>query len=136
MTTRDVKAEQLAESLRQCGPLARESDGRDELWLTVQDVVCTRTTCHIVPMGSTSPVSVTPEHSTDELLAAMEWLVAHEAHARAMAPRELFIMLRGVATRGALGSARAAQADALHGMTHVSPGEPVVFADLEMSEVA
>ncbi|KRC90081.1 hypothetical protein ASE25_11365 [Terrabacter sp. Root85] len=136
MTTRDVKAEQLAESLRQCGPLAQVSDGRDDLWLTIQEVVCTRSTCHIVPMGSTSPVWVTPEHSTDELIAAMEWLVAHEAQARAMAPRELFIMLRGVATRGALGSARAAQADALHGMTHVSPGEPVVFADLEMSEVA
>lgn len=38
--------------------------------------------------------------------------------------------------RGATGSARAAQADALHGLTHVAPGNPVVFADVERREAA
>ena len=37
-------------------------------------------------------------------------------------------MLRGVAVRGKHGSARTAQADALHGMTGVAPGRPVTFA--------
>jgi hypothetical protein len=102
----------------------------------VRDLVCTRGLCRVVPMGSRAAVPVTSEHATDELIAAMEWLRVHEDEAREMAPRELFIRLRGVATRGALGSARAAQADALHGMTHVSPGEPVVFAEFDWTEVA
>ena len=136
MTINDVKAERLTETLRGCPPLAQPSAQRDALWLAVQELVCTRGVCFIVPMGSSSAVHVTAEHSTDELLAAMEWLTSHEDRARGMAPQQLFIMLRGVATRGAIGSARAAQADALHGMTHVSPGDPVVFADFDMPEVA
>ena len=136
MTDRDVKAEQLAYALARCDSLAVPSAAKDELWLTIRELVCTRSLCRIVPMGSTSAVPVTAEHSTDELIAAMEWLRGHEDEAREMAPLALFKMLRGVATRGALGSARAAQADALHGMTHVRPGEPVVFADFDWTEVA
>ena len=72
-------------------------------------------------------IAVTSEHATDELIAAMEWLIGHEDQARAMAPLRLFIMMRGVATRSSLGSGRAARADALHGMTNVSPGDAVAW---------
>ena len=136
MTGQEAKAREIADALARCRPLGEPCPERDDLWVTVRDSICTKGLCLVVPMGSSSPVPVTPEHATDELLAAMEWLGSHERLARSMEPQQLFIMLRGVATKGALGSARAAQADALHGMTHVSPGEPVVFADLEMSEVA
>ncbi|KJK11742.1 hypothetical protein UB45_10810 [Terrabacter sp. 28] len=136
MNRQDPKATELADALAGCDQLTLRSDERDDLWMTVRDVVCTRGLCLVVPMGSSSPVPVTAEHATDELIAAMDWLQSHEREARAMSPQQLFIMLRGVATKGALGSARAAQADALHGMTHVRPGEPVVFSDLERAEVA
>ena len=136
MNRQDLKATDLAAALARCEPLSQPSAARDELWITVRDLICTRGLCLVVPMGSSSPVPVTAEHATDELIAAMDWLQSHEREARAMSPQQLFIMLRGVATKGALGSARAAQADALHGMTHVSPGEPVVFADLDRAEVA
>jgi hypothetical protein len=136
MTRHEMKVQMLATRLAECPSLEQWSAERDELWLGVRDLVCTRGLCLIVPMGSSSPVPVTPEHSTDELIAAMEWLSTHEEEARRMLPSELFKMLRGVATRGALGSARAAQADSLHGLTHVSPGEPVIFAELDHAEVA
>lgn len=58
----------------------------------------------------------------------MSWLVDHERDARLMDQVGLFKMLRGVAVRGKHGSARAVQADALHGMTGVRPGHPVNFA--------
>jgi hypothetical protein len=136
MTGQEAKATELMDALARCKPLDQASPERDELWVTVREAICTKGLCLVVPMGSSSPVPVTAEHSTDELIAAMDWLRTHESEARAMAPKRLFIMMRGVATKGALGSARATQADALHGMTHVSPGEPVVFADLERAEVA
>ena len=136
MTGQDLKAKALADALARCGTLSQPSPERDELWITVRESVCTKGLCLVVPMGSSAPVPVTADHATDELIAAMDWLRTHESEARAMAPQRLFIILRGVATKGALGSARAAQADALHGMTHVSPGEPVVFAYLERAEVA
>lgn len=136
MTGQDLKAKTLADALARCGTLSQPSSERDELWITVRETVCTKGLCLVVPMGSSAPVPVTADHATDELIAAMDWLRTHESQARAMAPQQLFIMLRGVATKGAFGSARAAQSDALHGMTHVRPGEPVVFADLDRSEVA
>lgn len=136
MTGQDLKANALVDALAHCGALGEPSPQRDELWVTVRETVCTKGLCLVVPMGSSSPVPVTADHATDELIAAMDWLRTHESQARAMAAKQLFIMLRGVATKGALGSARAAQSDALHGMTHVRPGEPVVFAALDRSEVA
>lgn len=65
---------------------------------------------------------VTADHATAELIAAMTWFFAHVQQARAMLPLELFVALRGVATRGARGSARAVQSDLLHGMTGVPAG--------------
>jgi len=51
----------------------------------------------------------------------------HERDARLMDLDALFRTLRGVAVRGKQGSARAAQTDALHGMTGVAAGRPVTF---------
>jgi hypothetical protein len=80
-------------------------------------------------MGSSTPQEVGGEDARHvELLAAMSWLVDHERTARAMDHDGLFRMMRGVAVRGKHGSARTAQADALHGMTEVAAGRPVVFA--------
>ncbi len=53
-----------------------------------------------------------------------------------MPPLRLFVRLRGVATRGSQGSGRAAQADALHGLTNVAPGNPVRWSDADPNEVA
>lgn len=109
-------------------PLRWPSTERDRLWLTVREAVCTRGRIRACPMGSTAPQDVGGDDSRqDELLAAMSWLTEHEQEARRLPPDELFRHLRGVAVRGKSGSARAAQADALHGMTGVTPGNPVSF---------
>jgi hypothetical protein len=80
-------------------------------------------------MGSSTPQEVGGEDARHvELLAAMSWLVDHERNARALDQDGLFRMMRGVAVRGKHGSARCAQADALHGMTEVAAGRPVTFA--------
>ena len=80
-------------------------------------------------MGSSTPQEVCGQDARHiELLAAMNWLVDHERDARLMDQDELLRILRGVAVRGKHGSARAAQADALHGMTGVATGRPVTFA--------
>jgi hypothetical protein len=87
-------------------------------------------------MGSSSRVLVGADQATDELIAAMSWLTRHEDEARKLDPMGLFIALRGVATRGADGSARAAQADALHGMTHVPLGHMVYWRPIDETGVA
>jgi hypothetical protein len=80
-------------------------------------------------MGSTTPQEIGGEDARQvELLAAMSWLLGHERDARRMDLDVLFRTLRGVAVRGKHGSARTAQADALHGMTDVAAGRPVTFA--------
>lgn len=130
--TRDLNDEgrqRLWKSLRECSPLAESSDGRDELWLAVRAAVCTRGSAGVTPMGSDTRVLVSAEHATDELIAAMSWLMTNEGRARAMSPLDLFICLRGVATRSAQGSGRKAQADTLHGMTHVPPGSGLRWHD-------
>lgn len=110
-------------------PLAWPSPERDRLWLAVQDAVCTRGRAWACAMGSTTPQEVGGEDARQvELLAAMSWLVDHEHDARLMDLDALFRILRGVAVRGKHGSARTAQADALHGMTGVVAGRPVTFA--------
>ena len=109
-------------------PLRWPSTERDQLWLAVQEAICTRGRVRASPMGSSTPQDIGGDDARqDELLAAMGWLTDHEAEARQLAPDELFRQLRGVAVRGKHGSARAAQADALHGMTGVAPGHPVSF---------
>ena len=123
---------QLREALLECPPLTEASAQRDDLWLTVQALVCTRHTAVATPLGSRTPILVTAENATDELIAAMEWLYAREAQARSLEPLLLYKMLRGVATRGAKGSARCQQADLLHGLTQVAPGAPVRWTCLDV----
>lgn len=136
MSRQEVQGKQIAQSLGACPSLGSSSPERDELWLVVQSTVCTRGLASVTPLGSDASITVTHEQATDELISAMEWLTRHEDQARAMQPLQLFVRLRGVATRGSHGSGRAARADALRGITHVVPGEPVVWSDADPSEVA
>ncbi len=129
MTQNQAHAHAVADALARCGPLGEESPERDQLWHVLQDTICTRERRLVVPLGSSTPIQVTPDLASQELLAAMDWLTAREQHARRLSPMDLYIMLVGVATRGASGSGRAAQSDALRGMTNVSPGNPIVFVD-------
>ncbi len=121
----------LWESLRACPTLTEGSPERDAVWLTVQAVVCTRHTAMATPLGSTTAIVITADEATDELISAMSWLYDNEARARALDADDLYKMLRGVATRGANGSARRRQSDQLHGLTHVSPGNPVRWTHLD-----
>lgn len=119
----------LHAALAAAPPLRWPSPERDRLWLAVQDAVCTRGRAWACAMGSSTPQEVGGEDARHvELLAAMSWLADHESDARLLDLDALFRMLRGVAVRGKRGSARSAQADALHGMTGVAPGRPVTFA--------
>ena len=136
MNSNETRGQLVTHALSGCPPLAHRSVARDALWLVVKEQICTRGLCFVTPLGSSSPVPVTAEHATQELLAAMDWLATHEQEARSLDPLALFIKLRGVATKGAAGSARAAQTDALHGMTQVSPGDPVTFTDIDPIEAA
>ena len=124
----------VAAALVDCPSLKSPSFERDALWLAVQGHVCTKSVAYVVPLGSSSAVAVDRGYAGDELVAAMSWLLEHEEEARTLSPLKLFIRLRGEATRGRLGSARRAQADALHGMTEVPPGRPVRFLALDADE--
>jgi hypothetical protein len=126
----------LHAALAACPSLSEGGEPRDALWLTVQDVVCSKATLIVAPHGSANPVEVTSEYATNELIAAMEWLTGHEATARRLSPTGLYSTLRGQAMRGGHGSARAAQADLLHGMTEVPAGSPVTWCELEESGAA
>ena len=136
MNRQEAKGAAIAQALNACPPLASWSTERDELWLVVQSAVCTRGLAMVTPLGSTAPIAVTAEHATDELIAAMAWLMNHEDQARTLPPLRLFVMLRGVATRGSHGSGRAARDDALRGVTHVAPGDPVRWSEADPIEVA
>ena len=109
-------------ALHACPDLGEDSPARGALWLTVRAEICTTTPRMVQPFGSKRPFLVTQEHATDELITAMTWLTAHEVEARTYSPLHLFVMLRGVATRSSGGSARAAQADSLCGITEVPQG--------------
>ena len=126
-----VHGDRLAGALATCPTLAERTSERDALWLVVQSTVCTQSAADVVPLGSSSPVRVTSEYATDELIAAMEWLMTHEKAARELAPLRLFVLLRAAATRSATGSARAAQADSLRGLTNVVPGNPVRWSHVD-----
>jgi hypothetical protein len=136
MSNAELSGRRLHDALRACPPLSRQSSQRDTLWLTVRDTICTKAPFIVTPHGSTNAVEVTPEYATDELICAMEWLMRHETRARSLSPTALYVALRGQATRGAGGSARAAQADLLRGLTAVPPGRPVVWRDLERNGAA
>ena len=118
-------------ALTRCPSLTCAGPARDALWLTVQDEVCTRGFATVTPLGSSAEIVVSRDYSSDELLAAMEWLHANEQQAKRLDPVPLYKLMRGAATRGAHGSGRAAQSDALHGMTEVPPGSPVRWRSLD-----
>jgi hypothetical protein len=126
----------IRQALRACPDLAEESSARDALWLTVQDEICTCAPKFVRPFGSSKPYCVTQEHATDELLTAMTWLNSHETEARRLAPLDLFVRLRGVATKSGGGSARAAQADSLCGITEVPPGQILIREPLRNVDAA
>jgi hypothetical protein len=124
-------------TLRRCPRLTCESDARDELWFVVQQVVCTRGARAVTPFGSTAQVRVVgSEHASHELIAVMDWLYGHEGEARDLDAGELFKRLRGVATKGANGSARLAQSDLLHGMTEVPADGLIRWYSLDWEESA
>lgn len=110
-------------------PMVRlPSAERDRLWIVVRDEVCTRGYVWARPLGSRGERQVGGEDARHtELLAAMGWLTENETEARRMDPGELMRKLRGVAVRGKRGSVRLAQADALHGMTHVTEDARLTF---------
>jgi hypothetical protein len=106
-------------ALREADDLATDSPSRTRLWLAIWDHATTRHHAEVVPRGSTLRVLVTHEYASIELIAAWEWLIANERAARAMTPEQLHAAVRGVGTRSHRGSARAAMADALRGLTNV-----------------
>jgi hypothetical protein len=119
-----------------CVTLQEPSPERDAVWLAVESAICTHGFARVTPMGSAARVLVGADQATDELIAAMTWLTRHEDEARKLDPLNLFIALRGVATRGADGSGRAAQGDALHGMTNVPLGRMVYWRPIDETGVA
>lgn len=127
-------AQHLWTALAACPALDAPSTWRDDVWLAVQRAICTRTAVEVSPVGSNARVRVSRDDATQELLAAMAWLHGHEAHARRLDAFDLFRTLRGVATRGPAGSARAAQADQLHGMTAVPAGRTLQWRSLDTED--
>jgi hypothetical protein len=127
----EAAGRRIRRSLRACPCLRVRSEQRDALWLTVQSEICTTGPRIVRPFGSSAAVLVSADQATDELLSAMDWLMKHEAEARDLAPLRLFVMLRGVATRGKNGSGRKARADKLHGMTEVPAGTPIAWQSLD-----
>ena len=126
----------LRRALRACRDLTQRSPARDALWMTMQDEICTSAPKLVRPFGSAKPYLVTQEHATDELITAMTWLTHHETEARNLASLELFVRLRGVATRSGGGSARSAQADSLCGITAVPPGQTLAREPLREVDAA
>ena len=127
----EAAGRRIGRALRACPTLQVPSSQRDALWMTVQAEICTTGTRYVRPFGSSASILVSEEQATDELISAMQWLIQHEEEARLLPPLRLFVMLRGVATRSKRGSARAAQADLLHGMTDVPPGQPIRWKSLD-----
>ncbi|MHB1473780.1 MAG: hypothetical protein ACYCV4_09150 [Dermatophilaceae bacterium] len=136
MNSATTRGEAVWRTFVACPSLQEPSHERDDVWLAVESAICTHGFARVTPMGSSSRVLVGTDQATDELIAAMMWLTRHEDGARKLDPLSLFIALRGVATRGADGSARAAQADALHGMTNVPLGRMVYWRPIDETGVA
>ena len=126
----------LLDALNACPDLDEVSPAREQVWLAIKQEVCTTSPRMVRAFGSTRPVQVTEDHATEELITAWTWLTNHEAKARAMDPLELYVALRGAATRSATGSARAAQADLLHGLTEVPPGSTLRWGKITEIDAA
>jgi hypothetical protein len=123
--------EHLADALAACPPIAEPSSQRQDLMMAIWSTVCTRTQRVVVPMGSSAPVTITPDDASTELIAVMDWLHLHEKEARHLGPDQLYRMMRAVATLGMNGSGRAARADQLRGVTDVPKGTPLRWAELD-----
>lgn len=119
------------QALAACPSVRSASAARDRLWFAVRDLVCTTSKRRFAPAGSCLAVEVTADDASAELLAAMRWLLAHEEQARRMPPAELARALLREAHHGTHGSARAARADQLHGLTEVPAGVWLGFAPLD-----
>jgi hypothetical protein len=118
-------------ALQEADDLANDSPSRTRLWIAIWEHATTRHHAEVVPRGSTLRVLVTHEYASTELIAAWEWLIGNERAARAMTPEQLHAAVRGVATRSHRGSARAAMADALCGLTNVPAGTRVDVYDID-----
>lgn len=129
--TVDERSLQLAAALAACPDLRASCPRSEAVWLAMRDSICTRSRCSVTPLGGTAPITVTNEYAGQELSEAMTWLRAHEELARSLSPTMLFRHLRGAATKGANGSARMAQQDALHGVTHVMADDSLAFVCFE-----
>lgn len=123
----DPRVTALVNALAGCINLFRPSPERDRLWLAMSEAICTRERCRVTPLGSSVAVELTSEYAGAELAEAMTWLRRNETHARGLDAGSLYRRLRAAATKGANGSARLAQQDALHGITNVPPGHPISF---------
>jgi hypothetical protein len=135
MNDQELRGSVISQALRRCPSLRAPSRQRDELWVAVRSAICTRGVRSVVPLGSKTPVWVSDEYVSDELIATMNWLTHHERHARRLTPLKLFITLRGVATKNGGGSARHAQSDELHGFSNVVAGDRIRFVDCDISEL-
>lgn len=137
--TWDERNIRLAAALAECPDLRAISPGSEAVWLALRDSVCTRSRCSVTPLGGSVPIAVTNEYAGQELSEAMTWLRSHEELARSLSPTMLFRRLRAAATKGANGSARMAQQDALHGVTNVMADDSIAFvsfaSDPHRSEV-
>ena len=131
----ELRGSVISRALRRCPSLRAPSRQRDELWVAVRSAICTHGVRSVVPLGSKTPVMVSDEYVSDELIATMNWLTRHERHARRLTPLKLFITLRGVATKNGGGSARHAQSDELRGFSNVVAGDRIRFVDCDISEL-
>jgi len=112
----------IRDALAAVEDLGCRSVERDTLWLVLWKTVTTRSAVWVSPTGSSARVRVTAEDADAELIAAWDWLEANEQRARRMTSDELYRALRGAATGSHRGSARAAIADRLCGLTRVPGG--------------
>lgn len=136
-TPQTEAAHAIYAALRATPALSQPSGERDELWLVIWDHVTTRHECWVAPMGSGSPVRISEADADAELIAAWEWLEANEAKARGLDADDLYRVVRGVATRSAHGSARAAQSNRLGGLTAVPANARIRIAgDVELERVS
>lgn len=135
MNDQELRGSVISQALGRCPSLHAPSRQRDELWVAVRSAICTRGVRSVVPLGSKTPVMVSDEYVSDELIATMNWLKHHEGRARRLTPLRLFITLRGVATKNGSGSARHAQSDELRGFSNVAAGDRIRFVDCDISEL-
>lgn len=131
MNRHDDCSARLAAALAACPSLHEDSPGWDELWMTLQETICTSGVVHVAPRGSSTNYRITPDYNDVELEASFTYLIRHEETARSMPPEQLYFRLRREATCGPNGSARAVQKDELGGVTHVPKGSPLRFISFE-----